>query len=363
MPGKRGPRRRPIDKPGSVKYFVTGHTGFKGAWLVLALDRLGHEVSGLALDPPPGALFERARVAELMAEDVRADVREAAAVRAAIGRAAPDVVMHLAAQPLVRASYRDPRFTIETNVLGTLNVLEAVQEAGSVRAHVVVTTDKVYRNVGKVDGYREDDALGGRDPYSASKAAADLITQSWIASTPEVVPTAIARAGNVVGGGDVSPERLMVDLLAGCASGVPTVLRSPGAVRPWQHVLDCLDGYLRLADALLAGEACGCAYNFGPPEQSAATVETVAARIVALWGRTASWRVGDADPLRAEAELLTLDASRADADLGWRNRLDLERTLRLTVDWARRAHAGEDPRALCLAQLEEFAGLGAPAPG
>lgn len=342
-----------------MKYFVTGHTGFKGAWLALALHRLGHEVCGLALDPQPGALFQRAHVAELMSVDVRADIRDAAAVRAAIGQAAPDVVLHLAAQPLVRESYRDPRYTVETNVLGTLNVLEAVQQAGSVRAHVVVTTDKVYRDGCRPDGYREDDPLGGHDPYAASKAAADLITQSWIASTPSVVPTAIARAGNVIGGGDVSAERLMVDLLAGCASGTPTVLRSPDAVRPWQHVLDCLNGYLVLADALLAGRAAGRAFNFGPPRASAATVAAIAARVAALWGNDASWRVGAADPQRPEAQLLSLDASRAAAELGWHNRLDLESTLRLTVDWAHRTLAGEDPHAVCLSQLEEFGALGA----
>lgn len=345
---------------GDVRYFVTGHTGFKGAWLVLALHRLGHEVSGLALDPAPGSLFERARVAQLMASDVRADVRDAAAVHEAIGRAAPDVVLHLAAQPLVRASYRDPRFTLETNVLGTFNVLEAVQRAGTVHACVVVTTDKVYRNVGRAEGYREDDPLGGQDPYSASKAAADLVTQSWIASTPSVVPTAIARAGNVIGGGDVSPERLMVDLLAGCTGGTPAALRSPGAVRPWQHVLDCLNGYLALADALLAGRAAGRAFNFGPPPDSATTVATIATGVAALWGGEASWRVGPAERALPEAELLTLDAGRAERELGWENLLDLEETLRLTVDWARRTAAGEDPRAVSLAQLERFQELAAP---
>lgn len=338
-----------------MKYFVTGHTGFKGAWLVLALHRAGHQVSGLGLDPLPGSLYERARVGELVADDVRADVRDAAAVTAAIGSAQPDVVLHLAAQPLVRASYRDPRFTVETNVLGTFNVLEAVQRAGSVRAHVVVTTDKVYRNDGRPTGYREDDPLGGHDPYSASKAAADLVTASWMASTSAVVPTAIARAGNVVGGGDVSPERLMVDLLAACAAGTPVVLRSPGAVRPWQHVLDCLNGYLVLAQALLDGRAHGRAFNFGPPPASAATVATIASRVSGLWGGGAGWDIEPADTQLAEAQLLSLDAGRAESELGWQNRLDLEETLRLTVEWAKRTAAGENARAVSFDQLDRVA--------
>jgi len=336
-----------------VRYFVTGHTGFKGAWLAMLLHRQGHQVSGLSLEPAAGSLFARARVGELLTADVRADVRDAAAVRDAIDSAAPDVVLHLAAQPLVRESYRDPRGTVETNVLGTFNVLEAVQAVGSVRAHVVVTTDKVYRNVGRRDGYREDDPLGGVDPYSASKAAADLLTQSWTASTPGAVPTAIARAGNVVGGGDVSPERLMVDLMASFAAGVPAVLRHPEAVRPWQHVLDCLHGYLVLADALLGGRAAGQAYNFGPVASHALTVGEVADRAAARWAG-ASWRAEPPAELLHEAELLSLDPTRTERELGWRGQLDVDRTLDLTVDWTQRVVSGEDARAVSLEQVDTF---------
>jgi CDP-glucose 4,6-dehydratase len=336
-----------------VKVLVTGHTGFKGAWLALLLHARGHEVSGLALDPAPGSLYERARVGELLTADVRADVRDAAAVHGAVGRARPDVVLHLAAQPLVRESYRDPRFTVETNVLGTFNVLEAVERVGTVRAHVVVTTDKVYRNVGQAAGYAEDDAVGGHDPYSASKAAADLVTQSWMAGC-SAVPTAIARAGNVVGGGDVCPERLLVDLLAAFAAGRPAVLRRPEAVRPWQHVLDCLHGYLALVDALLAGRAAGAAFNFGPASAGSVPVGAVADRVAELWGGGARWITERPDPELAEATLLTLDAARAERELGWRSAVDLDATLRLTVDWARRVAAGEDPRAVSLEQIDRF---------
>lgn len=345
-----------------MRYLVTGHTGFKGAWLVLALHHQGHEVSGLALDPAPGSLFRRARVDQLLRHDIRADVRDAAAVRAAVREAAPDVVVHLAAQPLVRESYRDPRFTLETNVLGTFNVLDAVRAAGSVRAQLVVTTDKVYRNLGRLQGYDERDPLGGADPYSASKAAADIVTQGWIASTPEVVPTAIARAGNVIGGGDVSPERLMVDLMSAFAAGTPALLRHPEAVRPWQHVLDCLHGYLVLVDALLDGRSAGEAYNFGPDPSHAVTVGDMATRAADRWGPGASWRAETlADDLH-EATLLTLDPRKAEAELGWSSLLDLDRTVELTVDWTRRTAAGEDPRAVCLDQVAQVFGPAAGRP-
>jgi CDP-glucose 4,6-dehydratase len=338
-----------------VRYLVTGHTGFKGAWLVLGLVAQGHEVHGLALDPAPGSLYERARVTELLARDLRVDVRDAAAVREAVVGAAPDVVLHLAAQPLVRESYRAPRFTVETNVLGTYNVLEAAQTTGTVRAQVVVTTDKVYRDAGQARGYREDDPLGGRDPYSASKAAADIVAQSWMASTPGAVPTAIARAGNVVGGGDVCADRLVVDLVAGFSAGVRPQLRNPRAIRPWQHVLDCLHGYLVLVDALLDGRAAGEAYNFGPPPASAVPVGAVASKVAALWEGDVAWQQDGRSDHPVETATLTLDAAKAEDDLGWRNLLDLDETLAWTVDWARRTAAGEPARDVSLEQVLAFA--------
>jgi CDP-glucose 4,6-dehydratase len=337
-------------------YLITGHTGFKGAWLAQLLVAAGHQVSGLALDPAPGALFTRARVAELLVHDVRVDIRDAAATAAAVAQVAPDVVVHLAAQPLVRESYRDPRTTWETNVFGTYNVLDAVAKADLVQALLVITTDKVYRNVNRVEGYREDEALGGVDPYSASKAAADLLTQSWIASSGCPTPTAIARAGNVVGGGDVCAERLMVDLVAAFAAGEDVHLRYPQAVRPWQHVLDCLSGYLALIEALLAGKQAGAAFNFGPGADAFVEVGEVARRVATGWGTTAAVVV-DPAPALPEAGLLALDAGKAERELGWQGRLDFAQTLAWTLDWAKADAAGGDPRQLCAQQIQTFAEL------
>lgn len=341
-----------------MRYLVTGHTGFKGAWLVQMLAAAGHEVAGLALAPVENALYTRARVGELLTSDHRVDIRDAAATAAAVAQVTPDVVIHLAAQPLVRESYRDPRTTWETNVLGTYNLLDAVAQEGSAQAQVIITTDKVYRNVNRVEGYREDEPLGGHDPYSASKAAADLLTQSWIASSGCSVPTAIARAGNVIGGGDVCAERLMVDLVAAFSVGRDVHLRYPQAVRPWQHVLDCLSGYLALADALLDGTQAGEAFNFGPGPESFVEVGDVAARVAADWG-TSAGVVIDPAPEMHEAGLLALDATKAHRELGWRDRLGFAEAVGWTVEWAKRTLSGEDPRTVCSNQLASFAALGA----
>lgn len=336
-----------------MHYLVTGHTGFKGAWLVQMLEAAGHQVSGLSLPPAANALFTRARVATLLRHDLRVDIRDASATAAAVAQVAPDVVIHLAAQPLVRESYRDPRTTWETNVLGTFNILDAVARVDTVQAQLIITTDKVYRNVNRVEGYREDESLGGHDPYSASKAAADLLTQSWIASSGCDVPTGIARAGNVIGGGDVCAERLMVDLVAAFSTHQDVHLRYPHAVRPWQHVLDCLAGYVALVDALLAGRQTGEAFNFGPGPDSFVEVGDVAALVARIWG-TAARIVVDPAPELHEAGLLSLDASKARRELGWQDRLAFTEAVGWTVDWAKRVLEGGDPRAVCGDQIEAF---------
>ena len=337
-----------------MHYLVTGHTGFKGAWLTLVLVSRGHTVSGLALDPVEGSLFERTGIAGQLVHDFRVNIRDPELTAAAVSSAAPDVVVHMAAQSLVRESYRRPRDTYETNALGTLSVLEAVAATPSVRAHVVVTTDKVYRNNDQEAGYVETDALGGNDPYSASKAMADLLAQSWIHSFPGA-PTAIARAGNVIGGGDISRDRLMPDLTAAYASGQTPRLRSPHAVRPWQHVLDCLNGYLTLADALLAGSGQG-EWNFGPARDSFIEVGQVATLVAELWGDGAHWELDDGKHPH-EANLLALNTSKAQGELGWHNRLGFHEALAWTVDWERRVGAGADPIAVTHEQIAAFAEL------
>lgn len=334
-----------------MHFLVTGHTGFKGAWLTLLLTEAGHEVSGVSLDPLPGALFERVRGAELLREDVRLDIRDAGGLRQAVQRIAPDVVVHLAAQPLVRESYRDPRGTMETNVWGTINVLEATGATDSVQGTLVVTTDKVYRNDGRGIGYVEQDPLGGHDPYSVSKAMADLAAQSWRVSYPGA-PVATARAGNVIGGGDISADRLMPDLLAGFSSGEVVNIRYPDAIRPWQHVLDCLNGYQLLIDDMLA-KGTEEEWNFGPDPEGFQTVADVADSAAHLWGPDAEWRT-DSGQHPAEAASLTLNATKARQRLGWRDHLDTHTAIAWTVKWEKEIQAGGDPREVSLRQIAEF---------
>ena len=345
-----------------MRFLITGHTGFKGAWLTLMLLERGHGVSGIALDPEPGALFTTARLSKALDHDIRRDIRDFDGLQADIANIAPDVVVHMAAQPLVRASYELPRETIETNVVGTMNVMESVRALECVQAQVIVTTDKVYRNIGQSEGYVESDALGGHDPYSASKAAADLLAQSWVSSF-ELPPTAIVRAGNVIGGGDVSADRLLPDLLRAFSAGSPAVIRYPDAIRPWQHVLDCLAGYLAVTDALLAGSGQG-EWNFGPGEQGFITVGEVANLTAASWescvtgdaAGAAHWKTtGKMHP--HEATVLALDAGKATSHLAWHNMLNVPEAIAWTVQWNARVQAGESPRDVTLDQIRVFAEL------
>ena len=335
-----------------MRVFLTGHTGFKGAWLTVVLTEAGHEVIGYSLDPEPQALFEVADVPQRLSGDYRADIRDAAAVARAVAESRPDLVVHMAAQPLVRESYSDPRYTMETNVMGTLAILEAITASPSVSAAVLITTDKVYRNVNQRAGYVEADALGGHDPYSSSKAMADLLIQSWVSSFPGA-PTAVARAGNVIGGGDVCKDRLMPDLIRGFSAGQPVEIRYPSAVRPWQHVLDCLQGYVDLSKALLEGQITGGEWNFGPGQDSFRTVAEVAALTQELWGDGASWVDGSGDHPH-EAELLALDAGKARSELGWNERLTYQDAVLWTVGWHKAVAAGANPVDATLAQVREY---------
>jgi len=337
-----------------MHYLITGHTGFKGAWLALWLNSLGHQVSGIALDPESNSLFDRANVSESLLNDFRVDIRKADEVKSAVLQINPDVVFHLAAQPLVRESYLDPRYTFETNVMGTLSVLEAVSSTESVKAHVVVTTDKVYRNINQVAGYVENDSLGGFDPYSSSKAMADILTQSWISSFPGT-PTTVVRAGNVIGGGDVSKDRLMPDLIAAYLNNKVPILRYPNSVRPWQHVLDCLNGYLMVSESLLSGGEHPMV-NIGPDKESFVTVAKVAEMVATQLSADPTWKLSETTQPH-EAGLLSLDASLAKSALGWHDKLKFSEAIKWTTDWYLKVHQQDNARATTIEQIEKFAKL------
>ena len=317
------------------------------------LDQLGAKVSGIALDPVKGGLFQKAELYELLAHDLRMDIRDSGSLTKEFQRISPDIVIHLAAQPLVLASYEEPAETYEINVIGTLNVLQAVEATSSVEATLVITTDKVYRQEPGVEkAYLESDALGAADPYSTSKAMADLLTQSWIADHPDS-KIAIARAGNVIGGGDVAANRLLPDLLKAFATGTTGVVRNPESVRPWQHVLDCLKGYISLTEALISGKAKSDAYNFGPSPEFPLPVREVASISATIWGESADWIVEERIQPR-ESPFLILDSQKSKSLLGWSEKLTPKEAIQWSVDWSKRQSIGESARLLTLEQLSDF---------
>jgi CDP-glucose 4,6-dehydratase len=348
------------------RVFLTGHTGFKGGWLALWLASKGAIVRGYALDPATGpSLFSTATIASVLEADIRGDIRNSATLEPALQDFAPQVVFHMAAQPLVRLSYDDPIGTYETNVIGTARVLDAVRRTPSVRAVVSVTTDKCYENKEWLWGYRETDPLGGYDPYSSSKACAEIVSAAFRQSyfpiskiADHKCAVATARAGNVIGGGDWSSDRLIPDLVRGFLSGKPALIRRPGAIRPWQHVLEPLAGYIALAEHLLSADPAryATAFNFAPSEDDAQTVEWIVRKMVGFWGNNAAWTL-DPDPGVHEAASLKLDASRARAELAWRPRLRLETSLDWLVSWYKAWDSGASMHRFTLDQIAAYEAL------
>jgi CDP-glucose 4,6-dehydratase len=340
------------------RVFVTGHTGFKGSWLCLILERLGAKVFGFALAPPTSpSLFALAGIDERICS-FDGDVRRFTELRAAMRGCAPEIVIHLAAQPTVRQSYADPVTTYATNVMGTVHLLASVRETATARAVINVTSDKCYHNDGGRANFSEDAALGGRDPYSNSKACSELVTEafrkSYFDSRTSHVAVATARAGNVIGGGDWAADRLIPDAIRACIAGKPVAIRNPAAVRPWQHVLEPLIGYLSLAERLWHGGAeFAEGWNFGPDQDDATPVHAIVDRVTEMWGNGASWHFSDGEHLH-EANCLRLDCTKARGRLGWRPRTDLDLALRWTVDWYKRWSAGDDAGELCHEQIDRF---------
>ena len=314
-----------------MRYLVTGHTGFKGSWLSLMLNELGHEVSGISLDPEKESLFTQAQLTDLFTHDIRSDIRDLNSLKSHFATINPQVVIHLAAQPLVRFSYLYPLETFDSNVMGTLNVLEASKLLREVNATLIITTDKVYRNFGHLRGYLETDQLGGDDPYSASKAAADIASQSWIKSFGSY-PIAIARAGNVIGGGDWATDRLIPDLVKSYLRGESAVVRNPNSVRPWQHVLDCLNGYLTLINSMISSGTTG-EWNFGPDHNQKQTVQEVIGEFSKYFNLSVEpWRL-DTKANPEESSFLLLDSTKARNQLHWRDHLDFANSLAWSANW------------------------------
>jgi CDP-glucose 4,6-dehydratase len=346
------------------RVLLTGHTGFKGSWMSLWLQSLGAQVVGYALEPPTQpSLFEVARVGQGM-NSVIGDIRDLAHLRALFDAHDFEIVIHMAAQPLVRYSYQNPVETYATNVMGTVHLLEAVRLSPGVKAVVNVTTDKCYDNREWVWGYRENEPMGGYDPYSNSKGCSELVSASYRSSffaaeryDQHGVALATARAGNVIGGGDWAADRLIPDILHAFANGECAEIRNPHAIRPWQHVLEPLRGYLTLAERLFEqGPAFAEGWNFGPLDQDAQPVGWIVGRMAAMWGHDAQWRSAEGEHPH-EAHYLKLDISKARGQLGWQPALRLEQGLKLIIDWTRQHQAGDDMRARTLAQILDYQNL------
>lgn len=348
---------KPIVNPSfwrGKKVFITGHTGFKGSWLCLWLHHMGARVAGYSLQPPTSpSMFKVCHVNRLV-KSVIADIRDYQQLHAALQASESDIVIHMAAQPLVRESYSNPVETYATNVMGTVHVLEAVRSTRGIKAVVNVTTDKCYENKEWVWGYREHEALGGYDPYSSSKACSELVTSSYRQSFFSNVYVATARAGNVIGGGDWASDRLIPDCIRAFEEGRHVRIRNPHSIRPWQHVLEPLHGYLALAQKLFEeGEPYASSWNFGPNENDAKPVEWIVERLCRKYGNTEGYKI-DTGSHPHEANYLKLDCSQAKAKLGWHPQWELEQALEKVVEWFRAYRDNQDMGRVCIQQIEDY---------
>lgn len=348
----------PLDSFDGRTVLVTGHTGFKGSWLAHWLAIRGARVVGYALEPLTDRdNFVASGVGGMLAESVIADIRDAERVREVVSRHRPEVVFHLAAQPLVRYSYEHPAETYDVNVVGTANLLQALAGTSDALATVVVTSDKAYRNDGRSTGYAETDVLGGHDPYSASKACQELVAASFRDAffAPAGMPLATARAGNVIGGGDWAADRIVPDAIRALEAGAPVGVRNPGSTRPWQHVLEPLGGYLLLAAAMLAEPARHCEpYNFGPDSEASLTVRELVERVVGGWG-DGRWEHTPDPEGGHEAALLALDASKARARLGWSPLLGVDEAVAWTTEWYLANSTGGSTSDIAARQMDDYA--------
>jgi CDP-glucose 4,6-dehydratase len=342
------------------KVFLTGHTGFKGSWLSLWLQSMGAEVKGYSLEPPTApSLFVEAKVGENMESEI-GDIRSLAVLKNSMVSFSPDVLIHMAAQPLVRLSYAEPIDTYSINVMGTVNVLEAARSCKNLKAIVSVTTDKCYENKEWAWGYRENEPMGGHDPYSSSKGCAELVTAAYRSSffnTADTASLATARAGNVIGGGDWADDRLIPDILKAFEKSKSVIVRNPLSTRPWQHVLEPLSGYLVLAEQLYKkGNEFAEAWNFGPKEEDCKPVNWILDQMVATWGAGASWEL-DKNNNPHEAGFLKLDCSKAAHKLKWQPQWNLQETLQLIIEWHQIYTNGNDVKAQCLKEIKKYSNL------
>jgi len=316
------------------RVLLTGHTGFKGTWLSQILIEAGADVYGISLKPEKDSLYNLVPKLELK-KSVYLNINNAKKLDKIINKIDPHLVFHLAAQPLVRKSYKDPVETFQTNVMGTANTLDSSLKGKSISGIVAITTDKVYRNSETLDGYREDDPLGGTDPYSASKSASEMVITAWqnISASKNGVPIVAARSGNVIGGGDRAEDRLIPDLIRSFRSGTKAQIRNPNSIRPWQHVLDPLSGYLIIGSKLLKNQATSKSYNFGPSLNSKLTVAQMADEACSNWPNNNGWEIQKQDDMYPESKLLLLSSQRANEELGWDSKLSAKEAVRWTIEW------------------------------